>query len=209
MPDTRFSESRREWPRYYTPAEIKLIGNSLGLSDIDPVALEKLQDAVEGYQWASTGDEGVFPDATNKGRRQHLSQILKLCGPGAPDEAIETALNKLDGPTSQRLGKVGTTDRRRLARAVRRVMGKLPSSGPDPKRARRQFIYDLARIYKRVTGQPPGRRIHDQEYGPFRDFVISALEPFNAAWGCETDIKEGVKQFKSGPHKKKARTSMT
>ena len=66
-----------------------------------------------------------------------------------------------------------------------------------PNRARRQFIGDLAHIYICITGQRPGRRVHDQESGPFRDFDTAALDPFNSAMGCEADMKVVLSQLKA------------
>jgi hypothetical protein len=202
MPDTRFSEGGREWPRSYRSSEIHLIAGSLGLANICPITLEKLQEAAQGYQWASLEEEEIFPEATNKGRREQLNQIGRLCAEGAPADAIEAALYELDAPTSQCLGAVSPLNRKHLARSIRRVLGEIKKRGPDAKRARRQFIYDLADIYEFATGQPPGRRVHDEEYGPFHDFVIAALEPFKAAPGC--DIKAVLQQRNTRSRKRKS-----
>jgi hypothetical protein len=52
----------------------------------------------------------------------------------------------------------------------------------------------LADIYEFVTGLPATRCVHDQEEGPFREFVIAALTPFKANQGCEADIKIVLRQ---------------
>jgi hypothetical protein len=60
------------------------------------------------------------------------------------------------------------------------------------------------------TRRRPGRVVHDKEGGRFHAFVVGALEPFNAAWGFETDIKEALKKCRTRARKpKKARTSTT
>ena len=168
-------------PRRYTPVEVEAIAISLERKKICEVAVEDLQEAVEGYQWAAASeDKGTFPDSTNKGRRRQLIHIIWLCAKGAAVDEIQGALNKLDAPTSQRLGPIDASDLKRIARAARRVVEGIPTSGPDPKRARQQFIRDLASIYYRLTGDFPGRWVLDQESDPFRAFVIAALNPIDA-----------------------------
>jgi hypothetical protein len=177
MPDTCIGEGGREWPRRYTPVEINAIAVSLGRKKICEVAVEDLQEAVEGYQWATASeDKGTFPDSTNKGRRRQLIHIIRLCAKGAAVDEIQGALNGLDAPTSQRLGPIDASDLKRVARAARRVVEGIPKSGPDPKRARRQFIRELASIYYRLTGDRPGRWVLDQESDPFRAFVTACAQ---------------------------------
>jgi hypothetical protein len=116
MPDTFFSESGREWPRSYRSSEVNLIAGSLSLAIMCPITLEMLQEAAERYQWASLEEEKIFPEATNKGRREQLNQIGRLCAEGAPADAIEAALYELDAPTSQCLGAVSPLNRKRPRR---------------------------------------------------------------------------------------------
>jgi hypothetical protein len=188
MPDTHIVEGGHEWPRRYAAAEKKAIAISLGRKAINYVAWEDLQEAVEGFQWARLEDEGLqwalkddlFVSSTNKGQRQQLVHIIRLCAEGATIEAIQDALNELDGVTCQRLGPVDTSDLRVIARAARRLAEEISKSGSDRRRARRQFIADLASIFYRLTGKRAGRSVHDGESGQFRDFVMAALEPIDA-----------------------------
>ena len=89
-------------------------------------------------------------------------------------------------PSTQLTGEVSKAPLEPLWKKIR-------TSGPDPKRARRQYIGDLVCIYSRATGKRPGRWVHDIEGGEFRDFVIAALEPFKATQGCEADIKVALR----------------
>ena len=59
------------------------------------------------------------------------------------------------------------------------------------------FVRDLIPIFEDLTGQPAGRRVLDQEYGPFLDFVRAALQPFKATQGCEADIREALRLHKA------------
>jgi hypothetical protein len=212
-----------EWPRRYTRDQFHAIAQSIGLEELEPNAREELQEAVESYQWASLADEeacnwassedesssGIAPRSTNKRRREQLKHIAELCKQEGPDEKIETALNELDGLTSQLLGRVDSSDRLRLQRAAEAALMKIPSRGPNQRRARRQFIAKLAPIFSYLTGDSPTRRVHDQEYGPFRDFVKAALKPFKAEQGCEADIKAVLRRLNDGPvleRKTKARS---
>src|SRR4051794_27583344 len=99
MRDTNILENGQEWPRRYAAAEIREFAKSLGRETIVEIAVEDLQEAVEGYQWARTVDDGL----TNKGRRQYLRRIIKSCAERIPVEEIQDLLVELDGPTSQRL----------------------------------------------------------------------------------------------------------
>jgi hypothetical protein len=202
MDNTLSTEVGQAWPRRYTSAEIDVITAALGTS-IDSDTHEKLQQEVEGYQWASLADEGsVFLCSTNKGVRYQLNCVLNLLLENATDETINIALNELDGLTRQRLGRVGTSDRRRLARAVRRVIKSIPDSAPDRKRGRRQYIAGLACIFQSMTNVRPSRywdgkeEAGKEEKGRFTAVVKAALTPFKATQGCAADIKHIVNQRK-------------
>ena len=77
MSDTSFSERGHEWPRPYTPEELKAIANSIGLEKLSPNTV-KIQQAVEGYQWASVVAIKRLFHRANKERRQQLKEIIKL-----------------------------------------------------------------------------------------------------------------------------------
>jgi hypothetical protein len=175
VPDTFFMERGQQWPRKYTSAEVELIVNLARphVKDFGREAFEKmLQQAAEEYQRATLADGGGIFFMSNKEIRYRLNRIIKFCDAGRPTPKIELALRALNGPISQRLGPVNAHDPQRLADAARSVLAKIPRSGPL-RRARRQFIGALADIFKYATGKNPTRRVHDQEYGPFREFVIA------------------------------------
>jgi hypothetical protein len=185
------------WPRRYTPAELEAIAKSIGRSNLPARAVDKLQEAVKAYQWGCSVDYGKWGSpSTNKDRRKSLKNIITLCEQEAPAEEIEIALNELDVVASQLFGAVDSTDPRNVQIAARAALKEIRTSGPDPKRARRQYIGDLVCIYSLATGKRPGRWVHDIEGGEFRDFVRAALEPFKATQGCEGDIKVALKRSK-------------
>jgi hypothetical protein len=191
MPDSP-SHGGSEWPRRYTPSEIDLIARSLGLRQLDPRNFERLQRAVEAYQWGRLEDDKIFPSSTKKGRRERLKQIVKLCERQTPPvKRTEVLYRALDFVASQLLGPVNPRDHLTLKSAAERALMQIPTSGPDPSRARRQFVRHLACIFLRVTRKRPGRSVFpdSREGGHFDAFVKATLEPFKASQGCEKDIK--------------------
>ena len=210
MSDTRCVEAGSEWPRGYRPAELEILKplfKALGV-EFSPAIVETLQQAVQGLQWAMSADPGGIFSGSNREKRYKLNRILKLIAAHRPPKKIELALRGLDGPTSQRLGRVGA-GHPRLPTAIRRVLKKTLKRG-DRKRARRQFFDDLYDIVKR---QRPGRRVRMQEYGlgltfqkdygPLLDLMKAAVEPFGAIKGCEADIRAVLHQRKRAPRKRK------
>ena len=187
---------RPEWPRRYTAAELEAIANSIGERNLHALAVGKVQEAVEAYQWGNLEDARIFPSSTNKGRRKTLKHIIDLCEQEAPSEEIELEMNELDALASQLLGAVDPTDRRKVKSAAEVALRRFPERGPDPKRAQLNFVGDLICIYSCATGKRPGRWVHDGEGGEFRDFVRAALEPFKATQGCEADMKVALKRSK-------------
>jgi hypothetical protein len=217
MPDTRCIEGGREWPRHYTPAELKTfepLFKAAGVEKFSPTIVEMLQQAVEDFQWAMSADPGGIFFSSNTERRYKLNRILKLIAAQRPTKKIELALRGLDGPTSQRLGWV-CAGHPRLLTVIRRVLKKIPSRrrGPDPKRSHRQFIGDLKRIVVYASGNSPGRRVREEEcgrfltsqkdYGPFRELVKAAVRPFDATRGCDSDIRAVLYQRKRAHRKRK------
>ena len=189
-----------EWPRPYTYAELEAIAKSAARDTLHPIATAKLQEAVEAYQWAKGADEdrwlGSERRSANKRRRKELQSIIQLCEEDSVDE-VSLALNELDGPTSQCLKATDLSNLQDVKNTAERALRNFAVSGPDRKRARRQFIRSLFCIFAIVTGENPARRVkvrnylpHDeQEYGPTLDFVRAALEPFKDTRGCEADLK--------------------
>lgn len=203
-----------EWPRPYTQSELTTIAELIGERSLPQFAKRMLQKAVVEYQWAGWNEQPAkssleprFPVSTNKGKRALFRQIIQLIDGGAPHNEIEEAVNSLDAIASQLLGPIDITDHEKLKSAAEGALGKIPSAGPDPRRARRQFICSLARIYKSVKREHPTRRFHLEEYGPFFEFVKAALTPFNTTKGCEADIKAVLAESKATLGIKKARES--
>ena len=162
-PDTRFVEDGPEWvedepqwPRRYTTAELEAIANAAGVRD--PVALEELQQAADAYQWARSADPGGEFFLSNEQRRSRLINILKLLRAQASAAEIEKAVNELDAITFQFLGQARADNPRRLKLAAKRALRFRPRGR---KRARLQFIGDLAPIYANAI--PP---IYEERTAP-------------------------------------------
>jgi hypothetical protein len=200
-----------EWPRRYTPDELDAIAASIAPHKIDARNIERLQEAVEAFQWASLGEDKNSPkqflSSTNKGRRVQLALIIELCERRAPESEIEIILNGLDVIASQLLGPVGKIDHLKLKKTAELALAKIPKRGPNPKRAPRQFIGDLAKIFLRITRRLPGRSVSDQEQGDFLKFVEAALEPFKDTQWSEADIKEALKLMKRRKPRRKRPTA--
>jgi hypothetical protein len=206
MPDTRFVEGGYESPRRYTPAELEAIAKAAGVRKCGPVALEKLQQAVEAYQWADEADSGGLFFRSNKERHNQLKRILKLQAENTPAETIDEELEEIDAVTSQLLGQIRAGDPKARRRAARRALKALSRHGPNPKRARLQFVTELISIFEYAIRRRAGRNVHasGQEQGEFHAFVVEALRPFKAAMGCEADIKLALTRHKTRlPHSQK------
>jgi hypothetical protein len=92
----------REWPRCYTSTELKEIAKSIGRKRLRSLAVGKLQEAVQAYQWGRSIDYGKWGSpSTNKGRRTQLEYIIKLCERGVSIVEIDKAVDELDAPASQ------------------------------------------------------------------------------------------------------------
>jgi hypothetical protein len=118
MSDTRFIEDGHEWPRRYTPAELEAIAKTAGVEKCGPVAHEKLQRAVEAYQWATSGDPGGIFVRSLLERCSQLNDLFKLCTQKAPAEELKMALSELDATTYELLGRARADDPRHLQQAV-------------------------------------------------------------------------------------------
>jgi len=92
------------WPRRYTIAELETIADAAAIKRCGRIAHEKLQRAVEAYQWPTTADSGGLFFRSNKERRDQLKRILKLQAQNAPAEKIDEELQEIDAVTSQLLG---------------------------------------------------------------------------------------------------------
>jgi hypothetical protein len=147
-----------------------------------------LTQAAEEYRWAKTSEKYRLGRAE---RRWRLEQIIVNA------KALEAALRKLDYPTTKLLkGRITVDDITLLVTAVEQAIDKIPKTSGEPKKARLQYVRELARIFERVTGRRPTRRVHDREYGPFSDFVEACLSPIDAraTQGVEADIREAVRR---------------
>lgn len=207
--DTSTPERGVEWPRHYTEVELEALAKALGLKTFTASNIEQLQMEVEGFQWATRADALI----SHKLQRDILNRTLKLFVCHASDEAIWSALDELDGPTSQLLGPIRTVgswpqdaiNRKALARKIRSVREKLQRCGPNPKRARHQFIDGLFQIHRQSGSGYPGRRVKppSEPYGPFYDFVTAALDPFKDAMGRDDVIRAVLRRRKKRSGKQK------
>jgi len=212
MPDTLSGEAGSEGPRDYSPAELdtlKPLFEAVGV-EFSPAIVEQLQEAVHGFQWATSADPGGIFFSCKREKCYRLKRILKLHAAQRPPKKIELALRGLDGPTLQQLGRV-RAGHPRLPTAIRRVLKTIPIRGPDPERSHRQFIRDLKRIVA-YAGERPGRCVRVEEcgpyltqkdYGPFRDLVKAAIRPFDPTRECDWDIRAVLYQRKRAHRKRK------
>ena len=194
---------------WYMPSELAEIEGSIAPYKIDSRAKQLLQEAVARYQVEYLKDDPFmrenFPALTNKGRRRQLELIIKLCKEEAPSSEIEKALSKFDKDARQLLWPIDKIDHEKLRVRAEWALAVIGKRGPTPKRARLQFIRDLAELFIQITSRIPGRSFHDQEQGDFLRFVKAALEPFNASQGCEADIKIVLAEMKKGKNESSAR----
>jgi hypothetical protein len=199
MPGTPVIEGGNIWPRRYTIAELETIANAAGVKKCGPIAREKLQRAVEAYQWAATVDSGGPFFRSNKERRDQVKRILKLRAQNAPADKIDEELEAADAVTSQLLPPILDGHPKTYKRAVRRALEMLSRRGPNPSGARLQFVAELICIFEYASRRRAGRSVHfcGQEQGEFRAFVRAALRPFNAAKGCEADIRLALTRHKT------------
>jgi hypothetical protein len=69
MPDTHYVEAGSEWPCRYTLAklaELETLAKAAGAKKFGPAKVEKLQQAAEAYQWATSGEKGGIFFRSNK-----------------------------------------------------------------------------------------------------------------------------------------------
>jgi len=116
------------WPHDYTP-RVTAIARSIGRRELTPNEVEQLQDALQGYQWASSADYWDAPRSTHNRRRQQLSQIVQLCEQEEAEE-VEIALNELDAPTWRLLGEPNRADLQDVKNAAQIALEKLQTRGP-------------------------------------------------------------------------------
>jgi hypothetical protein len=188
------------WPRRYAIAELETIANAAGVEKCGPIAREKLQRAAEAYQWATTVDPGGPFFRSNKERRDQVKRIFKLRAQNAPAEKIDEELEAVDAVTSQLLAPVLSRDPKTYRRAARRVLKMLSRRGPNPSRARLQFVAELIYIFEYATRRRAGRSVDvydGKERGELRAFVRAALMSFEAEEGCEDDIRCALTRHKT------------
>jgi hypothetical protein len=118
----------QEWPLKYAPDEVGLIVNrahprskEFNRDDLE----NKLQQAVEEYQWATLADPGGIFFRSAKQIRGQLTHIIELCVAQRPKSEIQLALNELDGFTSQLLGGLHVSDPQ-LPFVARSIVAKIP-----------------------------------------------------------------------------------
>ena len=159
MPGTPVIEGGNIWPRRYTIDELKAIADAARVKKCGPIAKEKLQRAVVAYQWATTVDPGGPFFRSNKERRDQVKRIFKLRAQNAPTEKIDEELEAADAVTSRLLLPILFGHPKTYKRAARRVLEMLSRPGPNPSRARLQFVAELICIFEYVTRRRAGRSV--------------------------------------------------
>jgi hypothetical protein len=147
-----------------------------------------LPKAAEEYRWAKTTEEKYSLGRAEQRRR--LKEIK------VKTAELYAALRKLDYPTTELLETPITVDDvALLVAAAEQAIDRVHRTGGEPKKARLQYVRELARIFEIATGRRPARRVHDREYGPFRDFVEASLRPIDphAISGFDFDIRKAIK----------------
>jgi hypothetical protein len=179
----------------YTDGEWAAIAKTLDLPDITKGLKQELLEALCEYSWAKSAEEDRL---TRRDRRRLLEEIILVA------ENFKSLLKKADYPTLNLLGSAVTIDNIGLfIDGAKRALAKVPKRSGEPKKARLQFVCALAGIFEKATRSRPTRRVHDVEYGPFREFVEACLRPVDAhaMSGVDADIRETIKRRsgKSGP----------
>lgn len=113
-----------------------------------------------------------------------------------------------DIPTSTILDNTVTQIERLIpCIALASTLLELDKGGRKKKGARLLFILGLAKLYQVIVGARPTRRFnpyaqigvsnHEPEYGPFRNFVVAALEPLGhyAVKGIDDDIRDALRNL--------------
>src|SRR5262245_12079408 len=108
----------------YTPPELKKMADAAGIPGFSINALQMLEGAYNAFCWACSADPGGFLFVPDEQKRGQLKHILKLGAEKASRDEIAHALHELDGPTSQKLGKV-RAGHPRFPNAVRRELKKI------------------------------------------------------------------------------------
>jgi hypothetical protein len=169
----------------YSADDFLLMATAFEIEQLPDEIKEKVTQAAEAYEWAAIGD--VWNS------RAELREMLKKIA--KQTEKLEVVLRKLDQKTARRLdANIGPDALGILRVKAEQAREKIPKSGHEPYRARRQFVAELADIYEKATGKKPARRSDPKkggDYGPFRDFVLAALRPIapHETSGADGDIR--------------------
>jgi hypothetical protein len=172
----------------YSGDQWKPIAKALGLPRPTQYLKRAVTQAAEEYHWAKTSEKYRLGRAE---RRWQLEQIIVNA------KALEAALRKLDYPTTKLLeAPISVDDITLLVTTVEQAIDRIPKTSGEPKKARLQYVRELARIFEIVTGRRPARRVHDRECGPFHEFVKACLSPIDAraTQGVEADIRKAVRR---------------
>ena len=176
----------------YSENDFAKMAKAVQMEELPQNVRDQIGKAAEGYGWAAGADTFRL----RAERRQLIERIQ------CQAEELEASLRELDQETGTLLdANILPDDLGVLQIRAQEALETIPESGHEPYRARRSFVEDLARIYKEATGDEPKRRYDPAkggEYGPFRDFVLAALEPIapHETSGVDGDIKAVLKKRK-------------
>ena len=176
----------------YSENDFAAMAEAIELEELPQHIRDQIVEAAEGYKWAAAAD--TFSSRAE--RRQAIERIQ------CQAKELEASLRALDQETGSLLdANILPDDLGVLQVKAQEALERIPKSGHEPYRARMSFVEDLARIYKKATGDKPKRRYDPAkggEYGPFHDFVLAALEPIapHETSGVDGDIKTVLKKRK-------------
>jgi len=178
----------------YSENDFAEMAKALQMEELPQNVRDHIVTAAEGYRWAARYDTFI----SRAEKRQLIKRIRRQA------EKLEASLRKLDHETGQLLDphvRISPDDLGVLQIRAQEALEIIPESSHEPYRARRSFVEDLAKIYKEATGDEPKRRYDPAkggEYGPFRDFVLAALEPIapHETSGVDGDIKTVLRKRK-------------
>jgi hypothetical protein len=177
----------------YGPDDLRAFAEMLGIPELTPVLVEKLQHAAWLHEFMHQTDEWR---ATRRERRSALKSIQKTA------LALKAALEKHSTMIVDEkidLPPLGPHVLDALASAAATAAKAIPPTGGYPKHARRLFVSDMGEIFKKATGKPLtlSRDRHGKPGGLFYEFVEAALGKLDRSTtqGLETDVRTVIRQI--------------
>ena len=203
--------------RPYNEDDIIRMANILGLSDSVEIARLEAELQDHGYLYLvakvnfNAGPRPVEMKAALKVLQRQLEAVqstldrLDLSSRNTLERTSREASNSTDEIASN-YSPLYEAEKRLdlLHKWTQESSAALPPHWPR-NGARFLFVYGLAQIFQNITGERPTRRyresrdtVHKERlYGPFKTFVVAALEPIDhtAVQGIDDVIKDCLKVF--------------